>query len=82
MTNNRETCTETDPDSGLPCVRKAGHEPFQHEDHEGKWRESDELYRIAKERAEGKRPNVPWRRDETDEQRRERWNAANPQDPI
>lgn len=40
------------------------------------------LYRIAKERAEGRRPNVPWRESETAEERKERWNAANPQDPI
>lgn len=40
------------------------------------------LYRTAKERAQGKRPNVPWREGETAEQRRERWNAANPHDPI
>jgi hypothetical protein len=44
--------------------------------------ERDELYRIAKERAEGKRPNVPWRQHETDAERRSRWNAANPLDPI
>ncbi len=42
----------------------------------------DELYRIAKERAEGKRPNVPWRKGETLTQRAMRWNAANPLDRI
>lgn len=41
-----------------------------------------EWYQFLKERAEGKRPNVPWRQHETARQRAERWNAANPQDPI